>query len=232
MLPSTEASAAAYGELRARITTTLEPLGADDLARQVPGCPAWSIADLVGHLVGNARDVSTLNLEGAASDRWTDAQVQRAKGRPLADLLADWAADGPAAEALLVHAEPGPAAQLVFDTATHEQDLYGALGVVAAREHDQQPVAFGFITSTLDNLIRGLGLPTLELRAGDLAWVLGEGEPAVRIEGSRFEVLRSLAGRRTRAELDALVTLGDLDPYLLIFGEGSPLQIPTTSLGE
>ncbi len=232
MLATAQESADAYGALQARIAAVLATLDADQLRRQVPACPAWSVADLASHLVGNARDLTTGNLEGVASDAWTDAQVQRGRGRPLAELLDEWAADTASVQTLLPHAPPGPAAQLIFDTCTHEQDLHGALGTVADRDHQQLPVALSFMASTLDGLVRGLDLPTMELRTEHDQWVLGDGDPQVCLQGTRFDLLRALGGRRTREELTALVTHGSFEPFELIFTPPSPLQLPTASLGE
>jgi uncharacterized protein (TIGR03083 family) len=232
MLASAEQSAAAYGAVRARIATVFASLSEDDLARPVPACPAWTVKDLAGHLAGNAEDVANVNLEGVASEAWTDAQVQRARERSLDELLDAWATNGATVEQLLPHAPPGPAAQLVFDTCTHEQDLHGALGRIGDRDHDQLPIALTFMAHTLDGAIRGLGLPTLELRTDHEHWVLGDGEPDVRFEGTRFDLLRGLGGRRTRDELTALVTLGSFEPFELLFAPPSPLRLPERSLGE
>lgn len=232
MLPDPADCAAAYGALRRRITAVVEDLDEGDLQRPVPACPAWSVADLVGHLVGAARDVSRLDLEGVASDAWTDAQVQRARGRPVAELLAEWAVDGPATEDLLRGAPAGPASQLVFDTCTHEQDLYGALGRVGDRDHEQLPIALAFVVDALDGIVRGAGLAATELVTPQDRWLLGEGPIGVRLEGSRFDLLRALGGRRTRDELDALVTAGSFEPFEVLFAESSPIHLPAAPLGE
>jgi len=232
MLPSTQDSADAYGALHERIAAHIATLADEDLERTVPACPDWTVHDLIGHLVGEARDVASLNIEGAATDAWTDAQVQWARPLTLTELLDDWAEHGPAVAALLPHAPPASASQLVFDVCTHEQDLHGALGTIGPRDHDQMLVALGFVGHTLDELVRELGLVTIELVTASDRWVAGDGEVGMRIEGSRFDLLRATGGRRTRDELDVLVTLGSLEPIEILFAERSPLHIPEHSLGE
>jgi uncharacterized protein (TIGR03083 family) len=232
MLPTPEKSAEAYGAVRARVTATLERLTADDLARAVPACPAWTVHDLVGHFVGEARDLANGNIEGAGTDPWTDGQVQWARTRSLDELLSSWSETGPTVEAVLPHAPASPAAQLVFDVCTHEQDLAGALGTVANRDHDQLPVALGFMANLLDGYTRGVGLAAVELVTPQERWLAGDGDAGIRIEGTRFDLLRGLGGRRTRAEVDALVTLGSFEPFAVLFGEGSPIHLPERSLGE
>jgi uncharacterized protein (TIGR03083 family) len=46
-----EVASSAYDDLLG----TLDGLGADDWGREVPDCPGWSVADVVGHLIGAAR---------------------------------------------------------------------------------------------------------------------------------------------------------------------------------
>jgi hypothetical protein len=43
----------------------------------VPACPDWSVLRTVSHLVGSAEDIVSQNVQGAGTDAWTQAQVNR-----------------------------------------------------------------------------------------------------------------------------------------------------------
>ena len=71
-----EDGAAAYVAVRERMTELVRPTSSEELARQVPACPDWSVQDLLAHAVGVAVDVAARRIEGAGSDPWTAAQVR------------------------------------------------------------------------------------------------------------------------------------------------------------
>ena len=64
-------------------------------------CEGWTIRDLVSHLVGNAADMVAQNFADAGSPEYNQRQVDERKGRSAAELLAEWAEQGPAFEALI-----------------------------------------------------------------------------------------------------------------------------------
>lgn len=232
MLPDPELSAAAYGSLRSRISDILRSTTQEERRLTIPACPAWNVTDLAAHLAGNARDLVTGNLDGVASDPWTAAQIERAAGSGVDELVDEWSEDGPTVEALLANGPAAPVAQLIFDTCTHEQDLISALGRTGGRDQPEQAIGISFMASTLDSLSRGLQLPAIALESPGQSWFAGEGDAEIRMEGTLFDLLRALGGRRTADEIDALCTHGSFEPYLLIYAEPSPLRLPARSLGE
>jgi hypothetical protein len=66
----------------------------------------------------------------------------------------------------------------------------------------------------VDYRLRALGLPALELRYDGKERTLGEGPPAASVTAERWELLRVLAGRRSRDQIAALDWSGDPAPYL------------------
>ena len=84
----------AYRATRARVRALLDtaPPGATD--HVVPACPEWTVHDVVAHLAGVSTDLVEGRLDGIASDEWTGAQVERARGRSVAALLDEWDANG------------------------------------------------------------------------------------------------------------------------------------------
>lgn len=204
-------------------------------ARVVPACPAWTVPQLVSHMVGSVDDVLAGNVEGAASDAWTAAQVERNAGIPLETLLDHWDEVGPELEAALPLIPRAPASQIVLDLTTHEQDLRGALGAPGARDSAGITVAFGFMAKSLDRLIKTSALPTLEITTTDRVVTLGdvaEGEEAqVHLAGPLFDLFRSFGGRRTLDQIRALDWSADPTPYLDAYF-GGILTPPPTPLDE
>jgi len=175
----------------------------------VPACPVWEVADLMGHVVGVAADIASGNLAGAATDEWTEAQVRARRGSEPQALLEEWSRVAPGIEAAL-----GPSgAQAVFDLATHEHDLRSALRRPGARRSDAVEVAVGWLAGWLPRRLEGAA-GALVVEAGERRIeVEGPGQPTVLVL-SPFELLRSVTGRRSRRQLEALPWQGPAQPFV------------------
>ncbi len=193
----TSRCAAACRTIRERVTGIARSLDDAAGAAVVPATPAWSVHDLLAHLVGVARDVVEGRLDGIGGDAWTDAQVQRRRGVPRAALLDEWGEYGPQFELRLARMPEEVAGQAVFDTVTHEHDLRHAVGLPGARDSDAVAVAFEWMCGARERT----GRPALRWRTEAGERVAGVGDPIATVTASRFELLRAAAGRRTRAEV-------------------------------
>ena len=60
------------------------------------------------------------------------------------------------------------------------------------------------------------GLPVVRVIAGDQIWQSGDGEPAIELVGSAFELLRAFSGRRSADQVRAMDWSGDAEPYLAV----------------
>ena len=203
----------AYRGARARLTALAKELDEGQLEQRVPTCPDWRIKDVYGHLIGLVADVMDRNTSGAGSDEWTAAQVDARRNRSRDELLAEWDERGPDLEALLDKLPPQSAASIVGDIATHEADIYGAVGRADARDSDGVRLALERYVAALGARVTEAGLPAV--RVGDV--VAGDGEPAAGVKASPFELLRALTGRRSPEQIRALDWDGDPEPYVAIF---------------
>jgi hypothetical protein len=79
--------------------------------------------------------------------------------------------------------------------------------------------------------IAGRGLPALGVKAGERAWVVGDGEPAADLVGTPFDLLRAMTGRRSSAQIRAFAWEGDADVFVPAFQFG-PFTPPSTDLVE
>jgi uncharacterized protein (TIGR03083 family) len=232
MLVDQEVALSAYGEVRGRLTELLSDVD-DDMgaATTVPGCPLWSVTDTVAHLTGACIDIVDGNLDGVGTTPWADHQVERFSRLGLAALLERWAAIGPVVESLAAGFPRAAASQFVFDATLHEQDIRGALDRPGARDAQGVVVGLGFVEGALDSFVRSNALPTLGLVSPEWSTVAGDGEAAVTVEASRFELFRTFGGRRSTDQFLGLSWSGDPVPYLAMFDD-SPLQLRDLPLVE
>jgi uncharacterized protein (TIGR03083 family) len=195
----------------------------DDLVRgrrgaeAVPACPAWTVRDVVAHLVGLCEDWVDHRLDGYATAAWTAAQVTRADGQDVDAILDRWVA----AMAAFVELEDDPAMGppgrwAVGDAFTHEADIRGSLGVERV---PADAVALGLKGSIARwrEVLGAASMPTLLVRAPDLRewWIGTPDDPgAVVVDVPAYELFRALAGRRTQEQVRAWAWSRDPTPYL------------------
>ena len=223
---------AAYAGVRQRINELVVDVS-DRYGDTVPACPQWRVCDLVAHVAGVADDVLGGRLDGAGTDSWTAAQVDARRSRSLGEVLAEWNEQAPQLEAIVDSF--GPAGhQLVMDTVTHEHDIRGALGAPGARDSDAVHTGLDWLVQAFQGAAAANGQPGVRVVASDSGrdWSpAGDGGVAATVTGPSFELLRSLSGRRTEAEIRSLSWDGDVDAVLPSLTWG-PFRPPTASLGE
>jgi uncharacterized protein (TIGR03083 family) len=217
--PAGEQVAVVYAACMHRITEFAGSLGDDQLAVTVAGTPAWTVVELLSHVVGGPADIVAGNFEGAGSEAWTRAQVEARRGRPVAELLDEWSG---LREPIGEVCRSGVAPSLAFDIATHEQDLRGALGL--PRIDDDLAVdlvAEGFANRAV-NVSAKAGLPALQFLDG-AGWSCGEAG-GVTVTAPKFELVRTMAGRRSNRQAADLDWSGDAAPYLDLLSPFGPLR--------
>jgi uncharacterized protein (TIGR03083 family) len=199
----------AYRGCRARLTALAGELGDAGLATIVPTCPDWRIKDVYGHLIGLVADVGGGNTDGAGTDPWTAKQVDDRRDKTGAELIAEWDGNGPGMEELLDGVPPSVGERIVGDIATHELDVWGAVGRAEARDTDAVRLGFERYRSAFDERVASAGLTALDITG--LA--------------SEFELFRALTGRRSADQIRAYAWTGDAEPYVAIFSAyGTPTE--------
>ena len=207
-------TAEAYRMVRERMLVMAE--GADP-ATPVPACPGWTVTELLAHVTGVAADVLAGNIAEAGTDPWVAAQVAARSGQSLEEIAAEWRSTGPQVDDLC--AQLGDAvAQLIFDLATHEQDLRGAVRQPGG-EDGAVDIALGWAASRWGDLPAPT-TGTLRIHTGGTEAVRGAGEPVVSVDLPPLEALGLLTGRRTRDEVRGYQWSGEIDPWLPAFTWG------------
>ena len=210
-LLSTEQVCDAYTELRARVTELMQSLSLAQAQAVVPHCPQWTVKDCLAHMVGVPEDVINGQMDGVATEAWTDRQVQRHTNDSVDDLLAVWETNAPVFAKILPNIPQPVLSQFMFDQTTHEHDIRTAIGQPGARDTLAVAVAEGFIRNSLAQHSN----PAIAQMA------------AHKLTG--FEFLRSLSGRRSRAQI--LQNGFDLE-LVEKFIHGLPFDIPDSEVSD
>jgi hypothetical protein len=199
----------AYAALRVRVTELMQSLSLGQLKTVVPHCPQWNVKDCLAHMVGVPEDVINGQMDGVATDAWTDRQVQRHTNDSIHDLLAVWETNAPVFAKILPNIPQPVLSQFMFDQTTHEHDIRTAVGQPGARDTLAVAVAEGFIRNSLAQ----------------------HSDPAIaqlaahKLTG--FEFLRTLSGRRSRAQ----ISLNGFDVQVVErFIQGLPFDIPESEV--
>lgn len=123
-----------YPAIRGRVIEIITSLDESTGALAVPACPAWTVSDLIAHLIGIPEDILAGRTDGIATDAWTDAQVQRHRGETLAQ-LSDTLRGLAASFDPMLPLFPTPInGQFLADALTHEHDLREAVAMPGARD--------------------------------------------------------------------------------------------------
>jgi len=185
---------------------------------KVPATDAWTIRQLVSHMVGVDDDALKGDVDEELSEGWTAHHVADREGRSLPEVLEEWRGLTPKVQELIGSADEETAGNLTVDTYWHEQDLRTALDDAPAQKDD--PALLLGLTAFAEGFgekVKAKGLPAVKLVAGDWSTVAGEGDPQVTVIADRYELGRALSGRRSADQVRAFSWAGDPEPYLPIF---------------
>ncbi|MFC4856981.1 maleylpyruvate isomerase family mycothiol-dependent enzyme [Actinophytocola glycyrrhizae] len=164
----------------------------------VPSCPEWTLRGLVTHLVGVAA-TSIGRLSGYPS-----AQPSSSSDMDIPELLAAWDRLGAEVDVLLAERGGRTGSILAMDAFTHELDIRYAIGAALPREHPAFAGAFEVLANGFAAAVSDHGLPALRLSTVSTQWIVGDGAPAATLTADRYDLYRSLAGRRSHAQITAL----------------------------
>ncbi len=182
-----------YLDGQASMVSMLSSLDESQWATPVPCTPLWTVRDVLSHVAGITDDITNGRTEGAASDPWTAAQVERWRDTDPGDLMEQWSGQiGTIAELLERVGEFRPS----LDCWAHEQDICHALGRETATPDaviDTMVARFGTVP---------IGPPVTVTFANDAhVEIPGEGDPISLTGITQYEFARSRFGRRSREQV-------------------------------
>jgi len=212
-------TAKVYERVRQEFVTTVSALSEVELRVRVPATPAWSARDVLAHVIGLAADLNAQRFPSADDDgtAWTARQVQRGRGRTLAELLGEWDLEAPTFEAGLRAFGYEFGSHFVADVHAHYQDVRGALNFAPDVDDLTVQVALDHYLGFVDQLLTASGWGVLDVVAGAEVRRLGvPGPHKARVRAEPFEVLRTVSARRSAHQIRALDWDGDLEALLAL----------------
>jgi uncharacterized protein (TIGR03083 family) len=217
-------NAEVYARTRSRLLEVAAGLDDQQAARAVAACPGWTVKDAYAHLTGVSADIRDGRLEGAGSAEWTARQVAERAPRPLADVCDEWAKRGSELDEWLTATDPQRTTFVAFDVWSHEQDILATVGRAGQHEDlagKQEDPQVGYLAdlalAAFDRRFTEAGAPALRIviAGGDAVdRLLGQGEPEATLRITAYELLRTLFGRRSLAQIQAADWDGNSAPYL------------------
>ena len=219
-----------YADLRAAFSAVVTACSGEEQERAVPATPAWRVRDVLAHVVGITADLNRGHLGGDRPvEEWTADQVATRSTRPVEAIVAEWAAESPAFEDGLRLFGYEVGSHFVGDLVVHVQDVDAALGRGPTPGPIAVVVALDHYLGFLDEGLRGLGVGRLTVRiigeGVDEDHVVGDGPAAATLTAPPRELLRTLAGRRSRRQARALDWTGAVDAFVGHLGAyGMPVE--------
>ena len=128
---------ALYRENVAAVSALADGLSGEQLARTVPGSPAWTVHDVLAHLAGGPADAVTGRMEGAPGPEWTARHVSERANLPVPDLVEEMQSHQ---DAIAASAADDTRPAIVWDIAVHHADLREALGLPTLPPQLWEPV--------------------------------------------------------------------------------------------
>ena len=226
-----------FQELRRDVVSFVESLPEEDLGRELPATPGWTVRDVIAHLAGDSNGVNEGDFPQQFFDsfgdeaavvvlnKWTQAHIERRKDMTLEEILKEWDESSAHIAAMMRGDEPMPEnvppfadRVLLTDLAVHQQDIFGAFGIERARDAAPIKIATAGYVAIMGLRLATAGVPPLRLDAGDKVYTTSDGEPGATVTApSRFELFRALSGRRSPEQILAYEWDGDPEPYVSYF---------------
>jgi uncharacterized protein (TIGR03083 family) len=220
-------AAAEWEQARRRVVALVSDSDGDATQRRVPACPAWSVRQLLAHMIGLDADVLAGDEPDDHNSRWTQRQVDERESYDLVSLIAEWDALAAAMADYLRTVSVRPLGDVII----HEQDLRGALGKSGARDTDGLSAIRDQMLTRLAGRVRDAGLAPVQLVGDhDFGYSTGGGTPGLVLHASDFDLARAVMSRRSLSQLSGWVTDGDLANYAAVFEVLGPL--PETDLTD
>lgn len=199
---------ALYFDLRDEVIDLTRPLDAGSLATSVPLTPGWTIQEVVAHLCGLNADIAAGERADLGSDAATQRQVSTRADATIGEICDEWIghADGMRA---LVAEEPLWGFRLSADLVVHLHDVQHALGLEVDRESPGSVAGGRTYGSRIVDRLVDVGATWVAIVLADgtrfePSTTAADGMRTLELRATAYDVLRSVTGRRSRAEVEAL----------------------------
>lgn len=214
--------AAVYATSRDELVAQLRSMNDADAAVVVPACPEWTVKDVAAHVAGLVADLLAGHKPPLGTPEMTSRQVDERAGMTLAEVCDEWLANADGIAAIMAET-PLLAMGLTADLAVHHGDIAEAVGAVSEPPPRAVAVACERYMPLLQERVAERLDIALTVTLDEQVWSPAAGATPRSLSATRVDALRSVTGRRTRAEVESMLTWdGDaadiLDGALLQYG--------------
>ena len=191
-------------------------------AATVPATPAWSVHDVVAHLVGITADLNAGRFGDGDADGWTARQVAGRTAHTLDELVTEWEGEACAFEGGLRLFGFEVGCHFVGDLVQHSLDVREAFGAAAITDETALLVALDHYLGAFHDALVRQDAGSVAVTAGGERWRVGRGPQVAGVNAPPAALLRSLGGRDLAPRWGALQWEGDADGVLQlmdVYGE-------------
>ncbi|MDJ0770940.1 MAG: maleylpyruvate isomerase family mycothiol-dependent enzyme [Ilumatobacter sp.] len=205
-----------YRRKRREFVALLDSLTATQLATVVPATPAWTVRDVLAHVVGITADLNAGRFDegDAGPDAWTGKQVDDRRDRSVSELADEWEAESSRFEMGLGLLGYEIGSHYVADLLQHEQDVRQAIGLPRFSDDEALRISLDFLLDHLHGVLRDARVGVLTVRVASETFSLGRGPLRAELTGEPFELFRGLGGRRSLGQLLTLTWSGSSDEFV------------------
>lgn len=206
-----------YAGTRDRFIELVRSLSDEELARTIPLTPGWTVTQALAHVCGLNGDLASGLREGLGTPERTAHQVDSRAGMAPDEICVEWLGHGDTVEAIIdEHGFLGR--RLAADLVIHLHDVTHALGLPIDTE-DVATVDAGhtYATHTVDRWLEVTGIE-VAIEFDDGSWFVpsaGFEPPDLVLRTTPYDFLRSVSGRRSRAQVEGLGWSGDAPSALI-----------------
>jgi hypothetical protein len=218
---------ALYSETRDALIELLRSLTPEQASQRVRLTPEWTIADAASHVCGINADVGSGRLVGLGTDTRTAHQVAARAGHTLEDICREWIGHGTAMHRA-IESDADLGHRLAGDLIVHLHDIRHTLGLPIDRaDHFTADAAHTYAAITVERLLDQCQIAIIiELTDGTrFEAPPGSNHPVLTIRTTPYDFLRSVTGRRSHSEVQALDWIGDPTTVLDDLSPYGPLRV-------
>ncbi len=196
----------AYAKVRDELIAALDTLDDGAASQSVPSCPEWNVKDVVAHICG-LNEEKLAGVQGSlGSDEATVRQVTARSGMTLGQIVDEWRSLAePVGE--FMAGDQIAATAFLADLVIHVYDLAEVLGQTTTAAAVATPMSAHRYISLLQERVADRVAIALDIELTDgTTWPAPQGtaDRNVTLRATPHDFLRSVTGRRTRAEVEAL----------------------------
>jgi hypothetical protein len=211
---------AVYERTRRELVATVAALTDEQLVLRVPATPAWSVKDVLAHVVGLAADLNGQRFpepDDVGGVAWAANQVTRRHSSTVDELTGEWDREAEMFEDGLRAFGYEFGSHFAADLYVHYCDVRSAIGVTPDADELTVAVALDHYLGYVAAMLADANWGTLEIAAGQEIRRLGTEHPArARLRAEPVELLRALSARRSERQIRALDWEGDVDGFLAL----------------